>query len=463
MSAGGLYAQNFGNSQIALASVLVLIAVGLSKFLKLDLEKDFTIAALRTTVQLVAVGYVLRWILNSNSWQVNVVVLLVMTLVAGQAVFSRLKHKSGKNYVAALIALLGSVWPLGFISLDAFFSSAALEQTSFFIPYMGVLMGNALSAISLGFVGLERVRGENMLEIATFKALGASSFEACRRVYRDILRSALTPTLNSMTVVGLVSLPGVMAGQLIGGVDPLTAARFQILVMFLVLLTSMTGSLFAIILNHFYFMPIWLTQNNSAMTFAENSEEKLALIGPSGIGKSRLLKSLSGLDDIHIQQNATKSSMLALKEAKGAVAYIHQRAHFIPGTVEDNLKWPYQFKKHQQETYNAQQISEWLEELGLPGSILTKSATTLSGGEGQILHLLRSLQFHPKIIFLDEPTSSLDPQRTLLVESFLNNWLKTHQAQMVFISHNEEQTKRWATKVFVMNESGISPMSQGTK
>lgn len=456
MSAGGLYTQHFGNAQIALASVLVLIAISLSKFLKLDLEKDFTIAALRTTVQLIAVGYILRWILNSNSWHVNVIVLLVMTLVAGQAVFSRLKHKSGKNYVAAIVALLGCVWPLGFISLEVFFSSTAIEQTSFFIPYMGVLMGNALSAISLGFVGLERVRSENMLEIATFKALGANSFEACRRVYRDILRSALTPTLNGMTVVGLVSLPGVMAGQLIGGVDPLTAARFQILVMFLILLTSMIGSLLAILLNHFYFMPEWLNQNTPAMTFSLNKNEKLALIGPSGIGKSRLLKSLSGLDDASIQQNAAKNSILSFQEAPGAVAYIHQRAHFIPGTVEDNLKWPYQFKQHHSEKYNRDQIIQWIKELGLPESILSKSATTLSGGEGQILHLLRSLQFHPRILFLDEPTSSLDPQRALLVESFLNSWIQKHQAQMVLISHNEEQTKRWASKVIIMNENGIS-------
>lgn len=458
MSAGGLYTQNFGNTQIALASILVLIAIGLSKFLKLDLEKDFTIASLRTTVQLIAVGYILRWILNSNSWQVNVLVLLVMTVVAAQAVFSRLKHKSGKNYVAALAALLGSVWPLGFLSLEFFFSSTAIEQTSFFIPYMGVLMGNALSAISLGFVGLERVRGENMLEIATFRALGANSFEACRRVYRDILRSALTPTLNGMTVVGLVSLPGVMAGQLIGGVDPLTAARFQILVMFLVLLTSMLGSLLAIIVNHFYFMPEWLTQNTAAMTFTIAGSEKLALIGPSGIGKSRLLKSLSGLDDKSLQQNAAKNSTISFSEASGPVAYIHQRAHFIPGTVEENLKWPYQFKQHHSEKYDLDQMIHWIKELGLPESILTKSATTLSGGEGQILHLLRSLQFNPKIIFLDEPTSSLDPQRTLLVESFLNSWIHSHQAQMVLISHNEEQTKRWATKVIIMNENGISAL-----
>ncbi|MFM6927393.1 MAG: ABC transporter permease [Bdellovibrio sp.] len=456
MSTGGLYAQTFGNAQIALASVLVLIAMSLSRFLKLDLEKDFAIASLRTTVQLIAVGYILRWILNSNSGAGNVLVLLVMTLIAGQAVFSRLKHKSSKNYVAALVALLGSVWPLGFLSLEVFFSSKAIEQTSFFIPYMGVLMGNALSAISLGFVGLERVRTESLLEIATFKALGANSFEACRRVYRDILRNALTPTLNGMTVVGLVSLPGVMAGQLIGGVDPLTAARFQILVMFLILLTAMIGSLLAIILNHFYFMPEWLTQQTPVRTFSASADEKLALIGPSGIGKSRLLKSLSGLDDYSIQQHAFKNSGMSFREETGAVAYIHQRAHFIPGTVEENLKWPYQFKQHQNEKYNGQQIARWLQELGLPESILTKSATTLSGGEGQILHLLRSLQFRPKVLFLDEPTSSLDPQRTILVESFLNAWIKSHGAQMVLISHNEEQTKRWATKVIVMNEKGLA-------
>jgi putative ABC transport system permease protein len=456
-SANSLYAQDFGNLQIALAFVLVFIAMAISKFLKLTLEKDFFIASLRTTVQLIGVGYILRWVLKSESLSVNLLILLVMTLVAAQAVTSRLKQKSLKYYVASLIALLCSVWSLGFLALEVFFRAEAIHQSIFFIPFMGVLMGNALSAISLAFVGLERVRAENILEIETFKALGANSFEACQRLYRDLLRSSLTPNLNGMTIVGIVSLPGVMAGQLIGGVDPLTAARFQILVMFLILLTAMIGTLIALGLNHFYFMPAWLTSKEQAWNFNIKKGEKIALSGPSGTGKSRLLKSMSLLDLETVRLNLqTKSPIKLVEESSFKSQYLHQKAHFIPGTVEDNLRWPYQFKIHKQERYQEKATLGLLTQLGLPADILHKNATTLSGGEAQLVHLVRSLQFQPQVLFLDEPSSSLDAHRTELLENFLNQWVQENSHRLIMITHNREQIKRFASKTLLLKDGGLT-------
>ncbi|MDG0816411.1 ABC transporter permease [Bdellovibrio svalbardensis] len=455
-SANSLYAQDFGNLQIAMAFVLVLVAMAISKLLKLDLKKDFFIASLRTTLQLIGVGYILRWVFKSESLVVNLLILLVMTLVAAQAVTSRLKQKNLKYYVAALVALLASVWPLGFIALEVFFRAQALQQSIFFIPFMGVLMGNALSAISLAFVGLERVRAENILEIETFKALGANSFEACQRLYRDLLRNALTPNLNGMTIVGIVSLPGVMAGQLIGGVDPVTAARFQILVMFLILLTAMVGTLVALGLNHFFFMPSWLTSQEQPWSFPLEQHEKLVLSGPSGTGKSRLLKSMRLLDLESVRATLqNKSSVKLLESSSLKTQYLHQRAFFIPGTVEENLRWPFSFKNNSEKIYKADRIQKFLKKLGLPPDILQKNATTLSGGEGQLIHLIRSLQFDPQVLFLDEPSSSLDSQKTELLEAFLDEWTQQKNHSLVMITHNRDQTKRFASKVLLLKDEGL--------
>lgn len=456
-SANSLYAQDFGNVQIAMAFVLILIAMAISKFLKLNLEKDFFIASLRTTLQLIGVGYILRWVIKSESLAVNLFILLVMTFVAAQAVTSRLKKKSLKFYGAALLALLGSVWPLGFIALEVFFRSQALHQSIFFIPFMGVLMGNALSAISLAFVGLERVRAENILEIETFKALGASSFEACQRLYRDLLRNSLTPNLNGMTIVGIVSLPGIMAGQLLGGVDPLTAARFQILVMFLILLTAMVGTLIALALNHFYFMPAWLTSKDKIWSFALKSGDKMALSGPSGTGKSRLLKSMNILDlGLIREQLQQKSPVKLIEQSPLKTQYLHQKAHFVPGTVEENLRLPYQFKTHSQDRYQEQVVQNLLSKLGLPSEILHKSATTLSGGEAQLIHFIRSLQLNPQVLFLDEPSSSLDAQKTDLLEKYLDQWVHQDSHRLVIITHNSEQIKRFASQVLFLKDNGLS-------
>ncbi|QDK38010.1 ABC transporter permease [Bdellovibrio sp. NC01] len=456
MTASSLYAQDFGNLQIAMASVLILIAISISKFLKFDLEKDFFIAGLRTTIQLIAVGFVLRWILKGESALLNVLVLLFMTLVAAQAVVSRLKHKSLKMYGVAFVALLGSAWPLGYLSLEVFFHQIALQQASFFVPYMGVLMGNALSAISLALVNLERVRAENILEIETFKSLGANHFEAAHRVYRDLLRTSLTPTINGMTIVGLVSLPGVMAGQLIGGVDPLTAARFQILVMFLILLTSMVGTLIALFMNHYFFMPKWLTAHVPTWSFLQPPQEKLILSGPSGSGKSRLLKSMTGLDLSEIREEQKNKTNIMFQDSSEVIHYIHQKAHFIPGTVEENLRYPYSFHSHKNQAFDLEKAKHLLREFGLNDSILAKNATTLSGGEAQLVHLVRSLQLNPQILFLDEPSSSLDPERTRLLEAYLNNWIRENNHRLVMITHNQEQLRRFGSRVALLKPEGLA-------
>lgn len=458
MTTAALYTQHFGHWQILGAFVFILMAIGLSHFFKLNLGKDIFIASLRTTVQLIAVGYVLRWLLHSDSLLTNILTLLVMTLVAAQASYSRLKEKTWRIYLASFTAILVSVWPLGFLTIQLFFGGEAFLQSLFFIPFMGVLMGNALSSISLSFVGLERARRESLLEIETMKALGASPFEACHRLYSEILRNALTPMINGMTVVGIVSLPGVMSGQLIGGVDPLLAARFQILVMFMITFTAMLGALAATWITHFYFMPLWLLQKPEGLCFQFSPGEKVLLRGPSGVGKSRLLKSLVGLDVADFHKHLEMSAGLGFdKIDTNLVMYVPQKAFFIPGTVLENLQHPLQFKKHQGEKLDLEFFEKNVVKLGMTSELLQKNAMTLSGGEAQIIHLLRSLQFNPKVLLLDEITAALDNERTLAVESFLKDWVAARaDRRLIFISHRQEQGVSLATRTLTFEPGKLS-------
>lgn len=453
-----LYTQNFGTSQIVLAFTLIALAMGLSKIFRLQLENDFFWASLRTTLQLIGVGYILRWVLKNDSTTTNFAILSVMTLVAAHAITSRLKNKSFKMYFIAVCSLFGSVWLLGGFVLLVYFQSEAFHQSAFFIPFMGVVMGNTLSAISLALGGLEKVRIENIHELETFKALGASSMEACQRIYREVLRTSLTPNINAMTVVGVVSLPGVMAGQLIGGVDPLIAARFQILVMFLILLAAMTGALIGLVLNHYLFMPDWLLKKEPSWSFDLQCGDRLALTGPSGIGKSRLLKSMTGLDDIAIRIKArTQSPQLFQTVNQLRTFYLPQKPYFIPGTVAENLQWPWTFKKQQAlGQYQATAIQNLFEALDVPTDLLNKNAMTLSGGEAQLIHLIRSLQFNPEVLLLDEPTSSLDPSRTARLESFLKSWSTQKNHRLVIISHHQEQIQRLCNRGLRLETEGSS-------
>ncbi len=455
-SASLLYAQSFGNLEILLVFSLIVVSVLLSKFLKLDLEKDFVVASLRTGLQLIGVGYVLRWVLQSESLWVNIFILLVMTLVAAQAITSRLRSRSWKLYGACCLALFVSVWPLGFLALLGFFDSTAIHQSLFFIPFMGVLMGNSLSALSLAFIGLERIRKESILEIETAKSLGASGLEACQRLYREVLRSALTPILNGMTIVGIVSLPGVMAGQLIGGVDPLVAARFQILVMFLILLTAFVGSLAALFVSHTSFMPVWLDAKKSNWILSGDAGSKLVLRGRSGAGKSRLLKSMMGLDETSLHKDIqTRSEESVFSKSQLRTQYLGQKAYFSPGTVDENLKQAFQFKAHRGVPYPEDLALSLVQELGFPPEVLQNSAYTLSGGEAQLIHLVRALLLKPQVLFLDEPTSSLDTERTQVLENFLEKWVQQEDHRLIMVTHNPEQVTRFASSTLVLSDGRL--------
>jgi putative ABC transport system ATP-binding protein len=88
--------------------------------------------------------------------------------------------------------------------------------------------------------------------------------------------------------------------------------------------------------------------------------------------------------------------------------------------------------------------------------ILRQEASTLSGGEAQLIHLLRSLQFDPRVLFLDEPTSSLDPSRTEKLENFLNDWVQESSRSLVMITHQKDQSRRFASKVVNFENGGLS-------
>ncbi|MCT0202958.1 ATP-binding cassette domain-containing protein [Synechococcus sp. CS-602] len=178
--------------------------------------------------------------------------------------------------------------------------------------------------------------------------------------------------------------------------------------------------------------------------------ERLGLVAPSGAGKTLLLRALALLDPlqagtIHLQGRPPAS--WGLPRWRSLVLYLTQRPVAHGGTVEANLRSPWSFQERRgRGGWRRERITDWLAALGRDPSFLAYDAERLSGGELQLLALLRALQLDPIVLLLDEPTASLDGATTGAVEALLIAWLGAGPRAAVFTSHDSEQIQRFASR-----------------
>jgi putative ABC transport system ATP-binding protein len=180
---------------------------------------------------------------------------------------------------------------------------------------------------------------------------------------------------------------------------------------------------------------------------------RLAIVGPSGSGKSVLLRALCLLDPLDagsILWNTKSIQHSNVPEFRGHVMYLRQQPSLLEGNVEDNLRQPYFLKAHRDKQFDADKIVRLLQRLDRDESFLRKQCSTLSGGESQIVALLRAIQLEPNLLLLDEPTSALDSDTTALVERLASLWMQElpDSRASVWVSHDESQAERVADSVF---------------
>lgn len=219
---------------LLLAFGLILIAISLSRWQRLGLEKDFLIGAVRTVVQLVLVGYVLIYIFALNRWYVTVAALVLMLIIATNAAVGRQKERANRDLqlLTGTALLVGSGFTLIYIG-TLVVRVHPWYAPRYIIPIFGMIVGSAMNGAS---IAAERLAGEmeaRKAEIEAYLALGATFQQASRQPVRQALRASLIPTVNGLMVVGIVTLPGMMTGQILAGSSPLTAVRYQIVVVFM--------------------------------------------------------------------------------------------------------------------------------------------------------------------------------------------------------------------------------------
>lgn len=237
---------------VAIAACLILINGAISVGLQLGLEKRLAWASFRTVVQLSLVGLVLEKVFALQSWWLMFGLAVMMTSVAAWSAVGRVEHNLPLMKLNSLLSIFASSWFVTAITLFAVVGHDAWKEhpAHYVIPFLGLVLGNTLNGISLGMdkLGdqLKRRRGEIELVLS----LGGTRWEAARSPVRNAVRTGMIPILNSMLVVGLVSLPGVMTGQLLSGTSPIEAVKYQIVIMFVIAAGTALGTISVVLLSY---------------------------------------------------------------------------------------------------------------------------------------------------------------------------------------------------------------------
>lgn len=231
------------NADLALASLLILVSAGVSLWLRLGLTGRIIVAAIRAVVQLSIIGLVLKWIFAANQWYWVILMIVIMTLVAGVSARSRGRYRYRGLTRDAINSVWLSSWLVAAVGLYAVLHVKPWYSPQYVIPILGMILGNCLTAVSLCLDRLTQDLRQQQSTIEMVLALGGSGWEAYREIARGAVIAGMLPTINQLSVVGLVSLPGMITGQILAGAAPDQAIRYQLLTMFLICASSAGGCL----------------------------------------------------------------------------------------------------------------------------------------------------------------------------------------------------------------------------
>jgi len=229
--------------QMALLYGLCLLPVLLLWLIGLRLSRDIGISILRMTIQLALVGIYLKTLFDLNNPWLNGLWILVMLIVADLSILRRAGLKARYFALATFTAIASSI-----LFSTAYLVILVIQPTHYYdaryiVPLAGMILGNCLQG---NVIALERFYSavrKNENEYATFLMLGATRGEAVRPYFREAIKAAINPTIAGMATMGLVSLPGMMTGQILGGSEPGLAVKYQIAIMICIFTSTTIASI----------------------------------------------------------------------------------------------------------------------------------------------------------------------------------------------------------------------------
>lgn len=233
---------------LILAAGLIIVLAIFSRVLRLGLEYKLLLFSLRMTAQLLLIGLVLRFLFASGNIWLVLSMALVMLLAAGREIYARQQRKvrGFAGFSIGIGAMLVSSFSVALLALTVIVGVKPWYTPQYAIPLLGMLLGNSMTGISLAMDRLSDQLYLRRQEVEQRLLIGHSWQEASRDIRLGSMRTAMMPIINSMAAAGLVSLPGMMTGQILSGTPPVEAVKYQILIMLLIAGSTGFGVIFAI-------------------------------------------------------------------------------------------------------------------------------------------------------------------------------------------------------------------------
>ncbi|BDU50178.1 ABC transporter permease [Haliovirga abyssi] len=235
-----------------LAALMFLIPIGFSFYFKLFMTKDIIISGIRMFVQLFLVGVFLKYIFQLDNFMLNILWLFLMLIVAAFSILSNIEFNK-KLFLPPIIASLFLV--VAFVGIYFNYFIIGLKdifQAKYFIPIGGMLLGNSLKGNIIGLDNFYKNISKQEKKYFYKLSLGATRYEALLPFIRKSIKISSKPTLATMATIGIVSLPGMMTGQILSGESPMNAIKYQIAITIAILVTRMLG----IVLTLLFTIPI---------------------------------------------------------------------------------------------------------------------------------------------------------------------------------------------------------------
>jgi putative ABC transport system permease protein len=228
-------------------TTLLIIATGCcSLYLKLKLEKDLLVGTIRTFLQLLLLGYVLNAVFSLRNPVIVFLLFSFMIFFAAKIISGRVREKRIPYFAPVLASMFLSYMLINFFVMAVIIQVRPWYQPVYFIPIGGMIIGNSMNAIAISlnswFDGLKKEYDR----IELFLALGALPSESTRENFKGAVKSGMIPSINALMSVGIVSIPGMMTGQILAGTDPLIAIKYQIVIMLLLVGSTALSSIFAL-------------------------------------------------------------------------------------------------------------------------------------------------------------------------------------------------------------------------